>query len=80
MVLLENFGAEPFTIKLRQSNGSKFVVLLPRTVTQPMMPGVSKFRKEGHPERAQDNGTIFSHFLNGHLSWMIRIDKRRSIS
>ena len=55
MVLLENFGAKPLTVKLGRSNGSKFVCLLPRTVAQPKMSGVPKFRKESHPERAKDN-------------------------
>ena len=55
MVLLENFGAEPFTVKLGRSNRIKFVCLLRQRVAQPMMPGISKFRKESHPERAKDN-------------------------
>ena len=55
MVLLENFGAKPFTVKLGRSNGTKFVCLMPRTVAQPMMSGVPKLRKESHPERAEDN-------------------------
>ena len=59
MVLLENFGAEPFTVKLGRSNGSKFVCLLPRKVIQPMTPGIPKFRKESHPERAKDNEDQF---------------------
>ena len=61
MVLLENFGAEPFTIKLGESHCSKIKCLLRRGVAQPMMPGIPKFRKESHPERAQDNGEHFFH-------------------
>ncbi len=53
MVLLENFGAEPFRVKLRRSNCSKFVCLLRRRVPKATMPGISKFRKESHPERAK---------------------------
>jgi hypothetical protein len=64
MVLLENFGAEPFTVKLRRPNCGRFVGLLLRRVAQPMMPGIPKFRKEDHPERARDNGrTTYSHLL-----------------
>jgi hypothetical protein len=61
MVLLENIRAEPFKIKLGRSNGSEFMCLLPRKVTQPVMLGIPKFRKESHPERAKDNGDQFSH-------------------
>ena len=56
MVLLENFGAEPITVKLERSNGSKFVCLLRRKVIQPVTPGIPKFWKESHPERAKING------------------------
>jgi len=55
MVLLENFGAKPLTVKLGRSNGSKVVCLLPRKITQPKMSGIPKFRKESHPERVKDN-------------------------
>ena len=34
MVLLENFGAEPFSVKLGRSNGTKFVCMLRRRVPQ----------------------------------------------
>jgi hypothetical protein len=69
MVLLENFGAEPLTVKLRRSNCGKFVGLLRRQVAQPMMPGIPKFRKESHPERAKDKRRpIYSHLLLT-LSW-----------
>jgi hypothetical protein len=61
MVLLENFGAEPLTVKLGRSNGSKFVCLLARKVIQPVTPGIPKFRKESHPERAMDNKDQFFH-------------------
>jgi hypothetical protein len=59
MVLLENFGAEHFSVKFRGFNGSKFVCLLPRRGTYPMMPGIPKFRKENHPERAKSSGDRF---------------------
>jgi hypothetical protein len=55
MVLLENFGAEPLTVTLGRSNGSKYVCLLRRKVIQPVTPGIPKFRKESHLERAEDN-------------------------
>ena len=61
MVLLENFGAEPLTVKLGRSNGSKFVCLLRRKVIQPVTPGIPKFRKESHPERAEGNEDRFFH-------------------
>jgi hypothetical protein len=33
-----------------------------------MMPGIPKFRKENHPERARNKtGPIFSHLLNGYF-------------
>jgi hypothetical protein len=59
MVLLENFGTEPITAKLGGSNGSRFVCLLLPKVTQPVTPGVPKFRKESHPERARGYGITF---------------------
>jgi hypothetical protein len=59
MVLLENFEAGPFTIKLRWFNSNNAACLLPRTVAQPMMPGISEFRKESHPERARDKRRPF---------------------
>jgi hypothetical protein len=32
-----------------------------------MMPGIPKFRRESHPERARDKrGPIFSHLLTGY--------------
>jgi hypothetical protein len=64
MVLLENFGAEPLTVKLRRPNYSEFVRLLLRRVTRLMMPGIPKLRKESHPERARDKReSIFSQPL-----------------
>jgi hypothetical protein len=64
MVLLENFGAEPFTGKLQRLNCGKFVGLLLWRVAQPMMPGIPKFRKESHPERAKDKRRpIYSRLL-----------------
>jgi len=45
MVLLENFGAEPLTVKPMRSNCYNFVCLLPLKVTQIMMPGIPKFGK-----------------------------------
>ena len=59
MVLLKDFGAEPLTVKLGRSNGSKFVCLLSGKVIQPVTPGIPKFRKENHPERAKDNADQF---------------------
>jgi len=56
MVLLENFGAGLFTVKLGWSNSNNVACLLPRNVAQPMMPGIPKFRKESLPERA---GTFY---------------------
>jgi hypothetical protein len=53
MVLLENFGAEPLIVKLRRPHCGKFVGLFLRRVTQPVTPGIPKFRKESHPERAR---------------------------
>jgi hypothetical protein len=68
MVLLENFGAEPLTVNLRRPNCGKFVGLLLRRVTQRMTPGIPKFRRESHPERARIKGPpIFSQFLNGYI-------------
>jgi hypothetical protein len=64
MVLLENFGAEPLTIKLQRPNCGKFVGLLLRQVTQRMTPGIPKFRKESHPERARiKSPAVFSRLL-----------------
>ncbi len=64
MVLLENFGAEPFTVKLRRPNCGRFVGLWLRRVAQPMIPGIPKFGKESHPERARNNRIrIYSHLL-----------------
>ena len=68
MVLLENFGAEPFTVKLQQPNCGKFVGFLLGCVSQPMMPGIPKFRKESHPERAKgEKRPIF------HVCWEMRL-------
>jgi hypothetical protein len=63
MVLLENFGAEPFAVKLGQTNDSKFVCLPPRKVIQTVTPGIPKFRKESHPEMAKDNENQILHTL-----------------
>jgi hypothetical protein len=63
MVLLENFGAEPLAVKLGGTNGSKFLCLLPRKVIEPVTPGIPKFRKESHPERAKDNENQFFRTL-----------------
>jgi hypothetical protein len=54
MVLLENFGADPLSVKPRRLDCNDFVWLLPRKVTQIMMPGIPKFGKESHPERAKE--------------------------
>jgi hypothetical protein len=65
MVLLENFGAEPFNIKIGRPNCCIFVYLLRRKVAQSIMPGIPKFWKESHPERAKDERKpIFSHLLS----------------
>jgi hypothetical protein len=65
MVLLENFGAEPFTVKLDRSNRNNFVWLLPRKVVQTIMLRIPKLRKENHPERAQnERRLIFSRLLS----------------
>jgi hypothetical protein len=61
MVLLENFGAEPRTVKFRWSNSNNVGCLLPRNVAQSMMPGMPKFRKESHPERARDKRRPIFH-------------------
>jgi len=61
MVLLENFGAEPITVKLQRLIYNNFACILSRKVTQLMMPGIPKFRKESHPERAKDKKERFFH-------------------
>jgi hypothetical protein len=65
MVLLENFGAKPLTVKLGRSNGSKFVCILRRKVIQTMTLGISKLRKENRPERAKYNKYKFFHTFLG---------------
>jgi hypothetical protein len=54
MVLLENFGAETSYHQTKALDCDNFVRSLPTKVTQIMMPGIPKFRKESHPERAKD--------------------------
>jgi hypothetical protein len=54
MVLLENFGAESFHVRLKRSNGHNSEGLLLGKVASPVTIGISKFRKENHPERAKD--------------------------
>jgi hypothetical protein len=64
MVLLENFGAAPFGLKLTCPAIINVTCSLPRKVTLPMTPGIPKFRKEGHPERAGNKrGQIHSHLV-----------------
>jgi hypothetical protein len=64
MVLLENFGAEPLTVKLQRLNCGKLAGLWRRPVAQPMMPGIPKFRKESHPERVREKRRpIYSNLL-----------------
>jgi len=63
MVLLENFGAEPFTVQFNRPNYNNIVVLLPPHVVRTMMLRIPKFRKESHPERAKDNEDQFLHTL-----------------
>jgi hypothetical protein len=66
MVLLENFEAEPLTVKLRRPNSDEFVGVFLGRVTQPMTPGIPKFRKESHPERARiKRPPIHSDFCEG---------------
>jgi hypothetical protein len=56
--------------KLRRSNRGKFVGLLRGQVAPPIMPGIPKFRKESHPERAKNSRRpIFSHLLT--LPWKL---------
>jgi len=50
MVLLENFGAEPPTIKPIRFNCHSFASLLPGKVTEIMMPGIPKFVKRAIPK------------------------------
>jgi len=59
MVLLENFGAEPLAVKQGRLDCNNLVWLLPRKITQMMMPGIPKFGKESHPERAKDKKDRF---------------------
>jgi hypothetical protein len=61
MVLLKNFGAEPLIVNAGSLNCSNFVCLLPRKVTQIMMLGIPKFRKESHPGRAKNRRDQFFH-------------------
>jgi hypothetical protein len=42
-----------------------------------MKPGIPKFRKENHPERARNKtGPIFSHLLSGYESFCFSIAKK----
>ena len=59
MVLLENFGAAPFIVKPEWLICNNIVCSLPGTVTLTMMPGIPKFQKENHPERAKDRKNEF---------------------
>jgi hypothetical protein len=61
MTLLENFGAESFHVKLWRSNGNNSERLLPRKVVSRVTTGISKFRKESHPERARKKNRQFFH-------------------
>ena len=61
MVLLENFGAEPFAVQFNRPNRNNFVPLLPRNVVQTMMLRIPKLRKENYPERAKKTGSQFFH-------------------
>ena len=61
MVLLENFGAEPFTVKFNRPNPNTFVLLLPRNLVRTLMLRIPKLRKENHPERAKNRGKRFFH-------------------
>ena len=63
MVLLENFGAEPFTVQFNRPNRNNFVPLLPGNVVRTMMFRIPKLRKENYPERADKNqGQVFDVF------------------
>jgi hypothetical protein len=59
MVLLENFGAEPFTVQFNRPNRNNFVPLLPRNVVPTMMLRIPKLRKENYPERGKKTGSQF---------------------
>jgi hypothetical protein len=59
MVLLENFGAEPFAVQYNRSYRNNLVLLLPRNVTQTIMLRIPKLWKESHPERAKHRGHQF---------------------
>src|SRR5512139_2789671 len=61
MVLLENFGAAPLIVKAGTLNCDYLARSLSRKVTQLTMPGIPKFRKESHPERAKDKRGRFYH-------------------
>ncbi len=50
MILLENFGAEPLTIKPIRFNGHNFASLLPGKVTEIIMPGIPRFGKRAVPK------------------------------
>ncbi len=66
VVLLEDFGAESFNVKLRRSNGNNSAGSFPRKVASPMTTGMPKFRKESHPERAKGKWRpIPSHLTEG---------------
>jgi hypothetical protein len=65
MVLLENFGAEPFTVQFNQPNRNNFVPLLPRNVVSTMMLRIPKSRKENYPERADNNQGQFFDVFSG---------------
>jgi hypothetical protein len=63
MVLLENFGAEPLTVKFNRPNRYDFLLLLPQNVVQTMILRIPKLRKENYPERAKNGGNqLFDGF------------------
>ena len=63
MVLLENFGAEPFTVQFNRPNRNNLVPLLPQNVVPTMMLRIPKLRKENYPERADKiQGQVFDVF------------------
>ncbi len=64
--------AEPLTVELRRSNYGKFVGLLLRRITQPMTPGIPKFRKESHPERVRiKSPPVYSRLLTHYRTILI---------
>ena len=68
MVLLENFGAGPPAAKFQRPDCGKFVGLLLRQVTQPMMPGIPKFGRRAILKGPRTKKTNFLTPFEG-LRW-----------